>query len=105
MKILFICSRNIWRSATAEAIYKNSQDHEFRSAGTEPSAKVRVSAKSIAWADLIFVMEKKHKHRLVDKFPGEMAGKQVIVLDIEDQYQFMNEELIEMIRISIDPYL
>lgn len=105
MKILFICSRNIWRSPTAEAVYKCRQGHSFRSAGTEPSAKVRVSAKSILWADLIFAMEKKHKQRLLERFPTEMSGKRVAILDIEDEYQFMDEELINMIRLSVDPYL
>jgi protein-tyrosine phosphatase len=105
MNVLFICSRNVWRSATAETIYKNTQGHNFKSAGTEPSAKVRVSAKSILWADLIFVMEKKHKQRLMDKFPNETASKTVVVLDIEDEYQFMDEELIHMIKLSVDPYL
>jgi protein-tyrosine phosphatase len=105
MNILFICSRNIWRSATAERIYKNRQDHNVKSAGTEPSAKVKVSAKNIMWADIIFVMERKHKQRLVDKFPHEITNKNVVVLDIEDDYQFMDPELIDIIKLSVDPYL
>ncbi|MEO6134308.1 MAG: hypothetical protein ABIP35_04085 [Ginsengibacter sp.] len=105
MNILFVCSRNIWRSCTAETIYKNRQDHKVKSAGTEPSAKVRVSAKSILWADMIFVMEKKHRQRLSDKFANEIAGKAIIILDIEDDYEYMDPELIEMIQLSVDPYL
>lgn len=105
MNILFVCSRNIWRSRTAETIYKNRQDHKVKSAGTEPSAKVRVSAKSILWADMIFVMEKKHRQRLSDKFANEIAGKAIIILDIEDDYEYMDPELIEMIQLSVDPYL
>ena len=54
MNILFICSRNQWRSPTAEAIYKNKNGIEARSAGTEPSARIKVTAKIIAWADVIF---------------------------------------------------
>ena len=105
MNILFICSRNIWRSATAEAIYKNSQDHQVKSAGTEPSAKTKVSAKSITWADIIFVMEKKHKQRLKDKFPHEIANKNVVILDIDDEYEYMDPELIDMIKLPVEPYL
>ena len=105
MNILFICSRNNWRSPTAETIYKSRQDHKFRSAGTEPSAKNRVSSKDILWADIIFTMEKKHKQRLLDKFPIEIKNKQFIILDIEDNYKFMDEELVEMIKISVDPFL
>lgn len=105
MNILFICSRNNWRSPTAETIYKSRQDHQFRSAGTEPSAKNRVSSKDILWADIIFTMEKKHKQRLLDKFPIEIKNKQFIILDIEDNYKFMDEELVQMIKISVDPFL
>ena len=63
MNILFVCSRNIWRSPTAETVYKNRQDHKVKSAGTEPFAKVRVSAKDILWADIIFAMEKNKKKK------------------------------------------
>lgn len=60
MNILFVCSRNQWRSPTAETIYKNTSGLFVKSAGTEPSAKIRINYKHILWADLIFVMEKKH---------------------------------------------
>ena len=105
MNILFICSRNNWRSPTAETIYKSRQDHKFRSAGTEQSAKNKISSKDILWADIIFTMEKKHKQRLLDKFPIEIKNKKFIILDIEDNYKFMDEELVEMIKISVDPFL
>ena len=105
MNILFVCSRNIWRSPTAEMIYKGKQDLNIKSAGTSPSAKVKVSAKSILWADIIFVMEKKHKQRLASKFPNEMVNKTLVILEIEDEYTFMDKELIEMIKLSVDPYL
>ena len=103
--ILFICSRNIWRSPTAEAIYKNRQDLNVRSAGTEPSARTKANSKLLEWADLIFVMEKRHKQRLVEKFPEETLRKKIIVLDIPDEYQYMDEELVESIKTSVSPYL
>ncbi|RAI84388.1 low molecular weight protein tyrosine phosphatase family protein [Algoriphagus yeomjeoni] len=105
MNILFVCSRNIWRSPTAEAIYKNRKDLNVRSAGTEPSARIKVSAKNISWADIIFVMEKKHKQRLLQKFRHEIEDKTLVILDIEDDYQYMDNELIDMIRVSVDQYL
>ncbi len=83
--LLFICSRNQWRSPTAENIYKNVFGVEARSAGTEPSARVHVSQKMIDWADIIFVMEQKHKQRLRDKYS---LNTEVIVLDIPDEYQY-----------------
>jgi predicted protein tyrosine phosphatase len=105
VNILFICSRNKWRSATAETIYKNHADHQVRSAGTEPSARIKISAKLIIWADLIFVMEKKHKQRIAKRFPEEIYEKEIIILDIPDDYQYMDEELIDEIESKVADYL
>lgn len=105
MNLLFICSRNNWRSPTAEEIYKNVQSILVKSAGTEPSARVRVSAKHLTWADIIFVMEKKHKQRLQENFPNEIQDKKLIVLDIPDEYTFMDEELVESLKMGINPFL
>jgi len=38
-------------------------------------------------------------------FPEEMHNKDIIILDIEDNYTYMNEELVELIQSSVDPYL
>ncbi|MET4081258.1 putative protein tyrosine phosphatase [Pedobacter sp. UYP30] len=105
MNILFVCSRNKWRSATAETIYKNHQEHQVRSAGTESSARIKLNASHILWADVIFVMEKKHKQRILEKFNLESSDQEIIILDIPDDYNYMNEELIEEIRTKVEPYL
>lgn len=105
MNILFVCSRNKWRSRTAETIFKNSQDHFVKSAGTENEARIKVTEKLVSWADLIFVMEKKHKIRLADKFGSLLDGKEIITLDIQDDYEYMDPELIEILKTSVSPYL
>lgn len=105
MNILFICSRNSWRSPTAETIFKHRQDLSVRSAGTEPSARIKVSAKLMNWADLIFVMEKRHKQRLAEKFPELVSEKTIHILDIRDEYEYMDSELVEILKISVEPYL
>ncbi len=105
IKVLFVCSRNKWRSKTAETIFKKNPVYSVKSAGTEPSARIKISAKLIEWADLIFVMEKKHKKRLIEDFPNLCNSKQIIVLDIPDEYQYMDIELIENIKASVSPYL
>jgi predicted protein tyrosine phosphatase len=105
MNILFVCSRNQWRSPTAETIYKNQQGLSVRSAGTEPSARIKITAKLIHWADIIFVMEKRHKQRIIENFRDNCQSKEIIILDIPDDYQFMDEELIDSIKRSVEPYL
>ena len=56
-------------------------------------------------ADIIFVMEKKHKQRIYDTFNSELENRRIIVLDIPDEYKFMDPELIEEIRTKVDNYL
>jgi len=104
MNILFVCSRNKWRSRTAETIFKTNLGHQVKSAGTEPSARVKVTAKMIEWADVVFAMEKKHKQRLVQYFPEATSQKEIIVLGIPDEYQYMDEELVEILRSSTEGY-
>lgn len=103
--LLFICSRNQWRSPTAEAIWRKSPNFNVRSAGTSPNARKTVSASDIQWADYIFVMEQKHGNRLQAEFPRLLAYKNLCVLGIPDIYNFMDPELIEEIEAAVGAYL
>jgi len=105
MNLLFICSRNKWRSRTAEDLFKRLDGYEVRSAGTAESARVRVNEKLLVWADIIFVMERDHKKRLQQKFSSDVLNKEMIVLDIPDEYQYMDEALVEILNETILPYL
>jgi predicted protein tyrosine phosphatase len=40
MKVLFVCTQNRMRSFTAEALYRDRQDLEVRSAGIAPDARI-----------------------------------------------------------------
>ncbi|NLD94865.1 MAG: hypothetical protein GX639_19595 [Fibrobacter sp.] len=68
IKILFVCSKNQWRSPTAERIYRNDVRLQVRSAGVNSSAKHQISIKDIEWCDLILVMEYRHKECIRKKF-------------------------------------
>lgn len=105
MKILFLCSRNQWRSPTAEKVYQNDPRVEVRSAGTSASARCRVSEKLLRWADRVMVMEHAHKQRLREHFPEIVPDLCVEVLDIPDDYEFMNPELVALIRDRVEPLL
>lgn len=103
VNLLFICSRNQWRSPTGEAIWRKRPGFNARSAGTSPNAKKTVSSADIRWADYIFVMEKKHKNKLLAEFTRMMDYKALHILDIPDEYQYMDQELVEEIesRVSV----
>jgi predicted protein tyrosine phosphatase len=100
--LLFICSKNQWRSPTAERLFKNHPQHHARSAGTSAKARVRLSQKMLDWADAVFVME--YKHREIIKNNLQLNGKTLIVLGIEDAYQFNDPELVEILKASLAEY-
>ncbi len=105
MNLLFVCSKNKWRSRTAETIFKDSANHNVKSAGTDNGAKVKLSEKHLIWADIIFVMENKHRQIIKLKFNANLETDKIIVLDIPDEYQYMDEELILSLRTAVIPYL
>ncbi len=97
-KILFVCSRNRRRSLTAETIFKNVPAWDVRSVGTETSARIKVTAGQLGWADVIVVMEKRHKDRLRQKYPEALAAIRCLCLFIPDDYEFMDAGLVELLR-------
>jgi predicted protein tyrosine phosphatase len=101
--LLFICSKNQWRSPTAELLFKNHPEHNAYSAGTSDKARIRVNQKMIDHADVVFVMERKHQQLLKQRF--DIAGKQLIVLDIEDNYRFNDPELVAILKNALREYL
>ena len=105
MNILFVCSRNKWRSRTAETIFKNDIKHHVKSAGTDEGAKIKLTENHLNWADIVFVMENKHKQRIRDKFNSDVYNDKIIVLEIPDDYNYMDPELVEIIKTSVVPYL
>ncbi|UCE96408.1 MAG: protein tyrosine phosphatase [Candidatus Bathyarchaeota archaeon] len=102
-KVLFVCSGNIDRSPTAEALLRGKEGFEVRSAGTLVTAPKIVSKKLIDWADMIFVMEEHHKETL--KKIDTKADAKIVVLDIADHYLKGDQELIEILKKKLLKYL
>jgi predicted protein tyrosine phosphatase len=105
MKLLFVCSRNRLRSPTAEAIFSSLPDVEATSAGTSADADNPISSDLIAWSDIIFVMEEVHRQRLKERFQPMLKTKKLIVLGIPDKYDYMDSELIKVLKAKVRPYI
>jgi predicted protein tyrosine phosphatase len=103
--LLFVCSKNQWRSPTAELLFKKHHIHKARSAGTRDKARITINPKLIAWAGVIFVMEHKHQQILKQLFAEGIGSKPLIVLDIEDNYRFADPELIEILKTALSDFL
>ena len=105
IKVLFVCSKNQWRSPTGEAVFRNDPGLSVRSAGTLRGARHAVSVADIRWADVILVMEDKHSARLRAQFRDEVRYKPLHSLDIPDLYRYMDPDLIELLQDKVPPLI
>lgn len=105
MRVLFVCSRNQWRSPTAEQVWRHEPGVAVRSAGVSQSARRRLTVGDLRWADLILVMEDKHKARIRAEYRDEVRYKALHVLDVPDDYQFMQPELVDLLRLKVAPFI
>jgi predicted protein tyrosine phosphatase len=105
MNILFVCSKNKWRSRTAETIFKNAENHTVKSAGTSRSARVKLNENHLNWADLVFVMEEKHLQIIEQKFRSNSFNDKIIVLEIPDDYTYMDEDLILTLKAAVTHFV
>jgi predicted protein tyrosine phosphatase len=104
-RLLFVCSQNRLRSPTAEHIFSRWPGVEAMSAGLNHDAIAPVSSDLLEWADMVIVMEKTHKNKLTNKFGAHLKGKKVIVLDIPDEYDYMQPELVQLLRTKVPRYV
>ncbi len=101
--MLFVCSGNIDRSPTAEALLRQKEGFEVKSAGTWIGARKVVSKELIEWADMIFAMEEQHKETLVRI--DQNAEAKTIVLDVDDHYLKDDPELTKILKERLSDYL
>lgn len=104
-KVLFICSQNRLRSPTAEQVFSSCKGIEVSSAGTNNDANTPVTPELLEWADLIFVMEREHRSKLQRKFRSSLNGKRIICLEIPDEFEFMDPELIKLLKAKVPKFL
>ena len=103
--VLFVCSQNRLRSPTAEQVFSKRQDIEVASAGTNHDADTPLTHELVAWADIIFVMEKTHRTKLQKRFRDSLSKARVICLDIPDDYEFMDPVLVRLLEVKVQRYL
>ena len=89
MRLLFICARNRLRSPTAERVFAGVCGVETCSAGVSPDAEQPLTADLIEWADVILVMEPRHRAKMARTFGRLLRGKRVACLGIPDDYGYM----------------
>ena len=103
--VLFVCSQNRFRSPTAEQIFAKRSDIAVSSAGTNHNAENPLTAELVAWADIIFVMEKSHRNKLQKRFKKDLRNTRVICLDIPDEYELMDPFLVRLLETRVSRHL
>jgi predicted protein tyrosine phosphatase len=99
-RVLCLCSAGLLRSPTA-AIVLAGEPFNFntRAAGTgREYALIPVDDVLINWADQIVCMSKGHRTDLQEHFEDEVNGKDIVVLNIPDDYQYRDEKLVSLIK-------
>jgi predicted protein tyrosine phosphatase len=104
-KVLFVCSQNELRSPTAERVFSGRRDIEVASAGLNHDAPQPVTPELLAWADVIFVMEKAHLSRMRGRFRKHLNRQRLVCLDIPDLYDYMEPALVELLEAKVPKYL
>lgn len=103
--LLFVCSQNRLRSPTAEQVFADWPRVATASAGTSPGADTPLSPELLDWADLVFVMEPIHRRRISAKFGAHLKSHRIICLGIPDDYEYMDPELVELLKARVVPHL
>ena len=104
-RVLFICGQNRLRSPTAEHVFSSCEGVEVASAGLNNDADTPVTPELLAWADLVFVMEKTHREKLSKRFRPFLKGKRVVCLNIPDDFEFMDPALVSLLQARVTPFL
>jgi predicted protein tyrosine phosphatase len=107
--ILFVCSANLQRSKTAEDYFSSLYPNlHFQSAGTnvklcQKEGTNPLNEKIMSWADVVLVMEQKHAKYIKTTFSNHFHSK-IIILSIEDKFNYYQPELLELLRLKTSGY-
>jgi len=102
---LFVCSRNRWRSPTAERLYAEDPRISVRSAGLSAKSPRQLTEADLRWADRVLVMEQGHGARILAWYRDLPELPAIEVLEIPDEYEFMDDELVATLRPQIEYFI
>jgi predicted protein tyrosine phosphatase len=98
-RVLTVCSAGILRSATAaHVLCQRPFNFNTRNVGTAPYALIPLTDDLIMWADEVVCMENEHKNAVYNKMMSMDLYKPIVVLDIEDIYEYRNPKLVKLIK-------
>ncbi|MBB2960088.1 low molecular weight protein tyrosine phosphatase family protein [Methylobacterium sp. R2-1] len=105
MRVLFVCGRARARSPTAEQVFSHLPGVETASAGVSDDADEPVDADHLAWAEIIVVMERAHRRKLMRRFGPALRHARIVCLDVRDDYAFMDPALVRLLEARAGRFL
>ena len=105
LRVLFVCEGNLHRSPTAQRLYARTPGISSRSAGLSSLARVQLTDELIEWADLVIVMDRRLVKTVQRRFGESLGDREVIDLNVPDDYQFLQPELLALLRERLEPLL
>ena len=101
MHILFICNQGKNRSRTAAEMFSG----QFTTTSAGLYSDRPVTQTQLAWADVIIVMEERHRIELARRFPAMYLQKRILVLGIPDIYCYGQPELVQLLQVRMEELL
>ncbi len=102
-RVLTICSASALRSPTAAVVLNQEYGYNTKAAGVSLEyAIVPVTGKLLTWCQEIVVMENWQAHEIIEMLEIMGIDRPVICLNIDDNYYYMQPELVSLIKQRYD---
>ena len=96
--ILMVCSAGILRSPTAAEVGVEFGWNTRAVGAMRSYALTPVNAQLLMWAHKILCMTEEHKLEILSRYTGLRVEEKIIVLGIEDNYNFREVRLQDILR-------
>jgi len=102
-RVLTICSASALRSPTAAVVLNQEYGYNTKAAGVSLEyAIVPVTGRLLMWSQEIVVMENWQAHEIIGMLEIMHITRPVICLNIDDNYCYMQPELVSLIKQRYD---
>ena len=103
-RVLTVCSAACLRSPTAAAVLNQEYGYNTKAAGVSLEyAIVPVTGRLLMWSQEIVVMESWQAHEIIEMLEIMGIDRPVICLNIDDNYCYMQPELVSLIKQRYSP--
>lgn len=100
-RVVFVCSAGILRSATGARLYAHK--YNTRCAGTEDYALIALTENLLVWADEVVFVNEYNFQRATQRFDLDQYDCKVRCLSIEDEYNHMDDALVQLFIDQYEP--